>query len=242
MNHLALPQVHKIVEKELAPYLSHISAQQMPKMSWLDRNFWAALVLIPAGNSPAGISCGGVVQLVYYAQQIHNMVPEKGEAAVYRYPILLGDYLFAKAFRLLLASGFSQWLSILATVTENANEARVAKLQKAGLSPGEIMALVEQEYGNLAALAAKMGASVGDCSPGEVEALAEAAYAVGVLHGMIKEEVLDALEETKSKAESAVQKLPDRLRDVMNELYQKVLEVCPVSETFDIKELVSNDG
>jgi len=228
LDHFALPQVHKIVEKELAPYLSHIPNQQLPEMSWLDQNFWASLVLIPAGDAPAGISCGGVVQLVYFAQQIHNMVPEVGEASAYRYPILIGDYLFAKAFRLLLAAGFSQWLPMLTAATEKANEARVTKLQNEELAPSKLTALVEREYGELATLAARMGASVGDYEPGEVEALASAAYAVGVLRGMIKEDARYGLESAKSTADNAIQKLPDGLKNAMQELYYRVLEEYPL--------------
>lgn len=227
LNCEALQQVNQIVAQELTPYLSHIPQKQWPEMTWLEENFWALLVLIPAGNAPESISCGGVVQLVYFAQQIHNLIPEEGGTECYRYPILVGDYLFAKAFQLLLRSHLEHWLPVIAQVAENANEARAAILQeeKSGTLTLEKKALlVEREYGELAALAVKMGAEAAKLSLPQHDAIAEAAYGLGVLHGMIKEKAIFQWAKRREVTLSLIAALPEPCRGGMEELCQKVLQ------------------
>lgn len=227
LNCEALQQVNQIVAQELTPYLPYIPQKQWPEMTWLEENFWALLVLIPAGNAPDGIPCGSVVQLVYFAQQIHNLIPEKGGTECYRYPILVGDYLFAKAFQLLLRSNLEHWLPIVAQVAEDVNEARAAILQgeKSGtLTLERKAALVEQEYGELAALAVKMGAEAAELSLPQRDALALAARGVGILHGMIKEKSVFQWTKQRDTALSFIQVLPEPCRSGMEELCQKVLQ------------------
>lgn len=188
------------IAEDYERYVRNIPLRQQLYLSWLDKDYLISLVLIP--NLPMD-SCtdnalkriygaSQVVQFTYLAQQVHNQVPPVGEKEDYQYPILIGDYLFAKAYEAMVKNDLSTWLDALGDVICRMNEARNGKLKwsERGFVPlEERLEEINGEYAHLPALAGLIGATLAGLEGEAKEAMAGFGYYSGIMQGLIKEKL-----------------------------------------------------
>lgn len=88
--------------------------------------------------------------------------------------VLVGDFLYSKAFRLMTADGSLPVMALLSATTNVMSEGEVFQLDKCGdvsLTEADYLTIIERKTSVLIAAACALGALLGDAPAGHVEAL-----------------------------------------------------------------------
>jgi octaprenyl-diphosphate synthase len=165
----------------------------------------SALAAAPdrAGRPPARLEIAGAVELIHIASLVHDDVIDvadlrRGRATVNavwgnQVAVLLGDYLFSKAFHLLARLHAADLAAAMAWATVRMSQAEIKQI-KYGNTPHTNEAIyfdiIDGKTAQLMSAACRCGAMTAGAAAGEIEALA----AFGLEWGMafqIKDDALD---------------------------------------------------
>jgi octaprenyl-diphosphate synthase len=118
--------------------------------------------------------------------------------------VLVGDFLYSKAFKLLSGIGDIRIVQLMSKMTNIMSEGEVFQLMKCGdasLTEAEYLSIVEKKTAVLISAACESGAVLGGASPGQREALEQYGYKIGMAF-QITDDTLDymAKEEDFGKA------------------------------------------
>lgn len=118
--------------------------------------------------------------------------------------VLVGDFLYSKAFNLLAEIGDIRIVQLMSKMTNIMSEGEVFQLMKCGdtsLTEAEYLSIVEKKTAVLISAACGSGAVLGGASPGQIEALEQYGYKIGMAF-QITDDTLDymAKEEDFGKA------------------------------------------
>ncbi|MEP7063673.1 MAG: polyprenyl synthetase family protein [Betaproteobacteria bacterium] len=144
-----------------------------------------------------------VIEMIHTATLLHDDVVDEssqrrgratanaafGNAA----SVLVGDFLYSRAFQLMVATGRMRVLSILADATNEIAEGEVLQLMHVGdadLDEEAYVAVIRRKTAKLFEAAARLGAVLGDASPEQEELLARYGMHLGVAF-QIQDDVLD---------------------------------------------------
>jgi len=109
--------------------------------------------------------------------------------------VLVGDYLFSRAFQMMVADGDMAMLKLMSDVTNALAEGEVLQLSRTfhlAMSEAECLEVIERKTAILFKAAAEVGAHVAGCSEAVVAALAEYGMCLGVSFQLM-DDVLDYL-------------------------------------------------
>ena len=107
--------------------------------------------------------------------------------------VLVGDFLFSRAFQLMVEDGSLEVLAILANASAVIAEGEVAQLMTANdaeTTEARYLEVITAKTATLFAAAAQIGGVVSECSPAEVEALRRYGENLGIAFQLI-DDVLD---------------------------------------------------
>ena len=107
--------------------------------------------------------------------------------------VLVGDFLYSKAFKLLSEIGDIKIVQLMSKMTNIMSEGEVFQLMKCGdtsLSEAEYLSIVEKKTAVLISAACESGAVLGGASPAQTEALEQYGYKIGMAF-QITDDTLD---------------------------------------------------
>ncbi len=160
------------------------------------------LTLAAAGlcgyNGPDHIRLATAVEFIHTATLLHDDVVDtsdmrRGRPAarmIWGNPasVLVGDFLYSRAFQLMVETGSVDILGVLANASAVIAEGEVMQLQAAknlDTSEGTYLRVIEAKTAALFAAAAEVGAMAAKASPEKVKALADYGRAVGVAFQLV---------------------------------------------------------
>ncbi|MDA8441507.1 MAG: polyprenyl synthetase family protein [Peptococcaceae bacterium] len=118
------------------------------------------------------ISVASVIQFIYLASRVHDIVHDNDQTEEFQFPVLVGDYLYGQFFLHLCQAEALSYLAPLATTICQMHEGGILRQQfLAGKLDADIseIDIVEKEEAMLFAVACKIGASLGGASVQEQE-------------------------------------------------------------------------
>ncbi|MGI6678560.1 MAG: polyprenyl synthetase family protein [Dehalobacterium sp.] len=192
-----LNKVTVFLEKNFRFKSGHL-AQLIPefKLSEIEKNFFPALELLSGklfpghDQDPRRIPMGGVIQMSFIAQEIHNKIPDDCPKAIPQFPVLVGDYLFALSFGKLHEYGLLDWLNRMADIICRMNEGGMLRrylIEEGSPHEQDYLQVLEMEYGLLAGLACQVGGSLAGCTKEQEEDLSQFGRNIGMVWGLIRE-------------------------------------------------------
>lgn len=107
--------------------------------------------------------------------------------------VLVGDFLYSKAFKLLSEIGDIKIVQLMSKMTNIMSEGEVFQLMKCGdtsLTEAEYLSIVEKKTAVLISAACESGAVLGGASPTRIEALEQYGYKIGMAF-QITDDTLD---------------------------------------------------
>ncbi|MDP2852708.1 MAG: polyprenyl synthetase family protein [Smithellaceae bacterium] len=107
--------------------------------------------------------------------------------------VLVGDFLYSKAFKLLSEIGDIKIVQLMSKMTNIMSEGEVFQLMKCGdtnLTEAEYLSIVEKKTAVLISAACESGAVLGGASPTQIEALEQYGYKIGMAF-QITDDTLD---------------------------------------------------
>ncbi len=107
--------------------------------------------------------------------------------------VLVGDFLYSKAFKLLSEIGDMKIVQLMSKMTNIMSEGEVFQLMKCGdtsLTEAEYLSIVEKKTAVLISAACESGAVLGGASPTQIEALEQYGYKIGMAF-QITDDTLD---------------------------------------------------
>ena len=113
--------------------------------------------------------------------------------------VLVGDFLYSKAFKLLAEIGDIRIVQLMSKMTNIMSEGEVFQLMKCGdtsLTEAEYLSIVEKKTAVLISAACGSGAVLGGASPKQVEALEQYGYKIGMAF-QITDDTLDYMAKEK---------------------------------------------
>ncbi|MRR15049.1 MAG: polyprenyl synthetase family protein [Deltaproteobacteria bacterium] len=145
----------------------------------------------------------GAIEFIHTASLLHDDVIDEavirrgktsannvwGNAA----SVLVGDFLYSKAFKLLSEIGDIRIVQLMSKMTNIMSEGEVFQLMKCGdtsLSEAEYLSIVEKKTAVLISAACESGAVLGDAEPPQTEALEQYGYKIGMAF-QITDDTLD---------------------------------------------------
>ncbi|GEM_PF-4871862 len=216
-----LLKISNFVDEIYFPKALILPEAQRPKLSWFDRNFLALLILLPTWQKKempqAAMDLAISLQFTYLAQQVHNLVPNRGSKEHFQQPILVGDFFFARSFSFLCQSGQINWLTPLSVAICKVNETRVARSRWHDcnfVTQEERLQIIKNEYGELPALAGYIGGTLAELPEEHLEALVGFSHYIGTIYGMLKEKATMLLESQMDLAKQYLLKLPLEMRKI----------------------------
>ncbi len=144
-----------------------------------------------------------VIEMIHTATLLHDDVVDEssqrrgratanaafGNAA----SVLVGDFLYSRAFQLMVATGRMRVLSILADATNEIAEGEVLQLMNVGnadIDEDAYVGVIRRKTAKLFEAAARLGAVLGDARPEQEDALARYGMHLGIAF-QIQDDVLD---------------------------------------------------
>jgi octaprenyl-diphosphate synthase len=144
-----------------------------------------------------------VIEMIHTATLLHDDVVDEstqrrgratanaafGNAAA----VLVGDFLYSRAFQLMVTAGRMRVLSILADATNEIAQGEVLQLMNVGntdVDEAAYLAVVQRKTAKLFEAAARIGAVLGDAAPAQEDALARYGMHLGIAF-QIQDDVLD---------------------------------------------------
>ncbi len=149
------------------------------------------------------VSFAEMFQLVYLASTIHRNINEDGQLQGCRcadprdgcqYPILVGDYLYSRAFSILVNTGHTKYMSGLSEIVTKINEGGILrnKTLQGGTARLEIWReIIRLEKAELLAGCCQMGAKVAGASEESQFHLSRFGHSLGLAVGMKEIKRLD---------------------------------------------------
>jgi len=145
----------------------------------------------------------GAIEFIHTASLLHDDVIDEavirrgktsannvwGNAA----SVLVGDFLYSKAFKLLSEIGDIKIVQLMSKMTNIMSEGEVFQLMKCGdtsLSEAEYLSIVEKKTAVLISAACGSGAVLGGAAPAQTEALEQYGYKIGMAF-QITDDTLD---------------------------------------------------
>jgi len=145
----------------------------------------------------------GAIEFIHTASLLHDDVIDEalirrgktsannvwGNAA----SVLVGDFLYSKAFKLLSEIGDIKIVQVMSKMTNIMSEGEVFQLMKCGdtsLSEAEYLSIVEKKTAVLISAACGSGAVLGGAEPAQTEALEQYGYKIGMAF-QITDDTLD---------------------------------------------------
>ncbi len=113
--------------------------------------------------------------------------------------VLVGDYLFSRAFQMMVADGDIKMLSLMSNVTNALAEGEVLQLSRTfhlGMTEEECLEVIERKTAVLFSAAAEVGAHVSEQNESMVERMAEYGMCLGVAFQLM-DDALDYLAEAE---------------------------------------------
>lgn len=159
------------------------------------------------------VMIGTVIQFIYLATKVHEIVRDYDQDVDYKFPVLVGDYLYGQFFLYLCKAKALKYLNPLSKIICEIHEGGILRYQaeKNGTDYDKL-AVLEKENAGLFAVACKIGAELGGASLDEQEIFWQLGKKLGVgiaalARGMSKHVARCALQEA---------------RDILNSLPVKV--------------------
>jgi octaprenyl-diphosphate synthase len=155
-----------------------------------------------------------VIEFIHTASLLHDDVIDhadtrRGQASANRVwgnaaSVLVGDYLYSKAFKIMTDDGNPAIFKLLSTSTNTMSEGEVFQLVKAGdisITEKEYLSIVEKKTSILISAACAIGGILGNAADGKIEALTRFGMRLGTAF-QITDDTLDyvAKEEEFGKA------------------------------------------
>lgn len=154
-------------------------------------------------RGPRGVRLACVVELLHTATLIHDDVVDQAPLRRGRpsanaqwgddASVLVGDHLYSKSFAMLVRDNDRAVMETLARSTVSMTEAEVFQLQlkRSGTtSEGDYLRIITQKTASFISACCRIGALLGGCPPGQVEALTRYGLDVGVAF-QISDDALD---------------------------------------------------
>jgi len=157
------------------------------------------------GNAaePLTVNLATVIELIHTATLLHDDVVDESDLRRGRATanaafgnaasVLVGDFLYSRSFQLMVATGRSRVLDILAEATNRIAEGEVMQLMALGrldLTVDEYMRVIEAKTAKLFEAAGALGAIAADASTDDVDLAADFARHLGTAF-QIADDVLD---------------------------------------------------
>ncbi|MCS6996945.1 MAG: polyprenyl synthetase family protein [Casimicrobiaceae bacterium] len=156
-----------------------------------------------SASSPAAVQLAAIVELIHTATLLHDDVVDQSDLrrgrptanAEFGNPasVLVGDFLYSRAFQLMVALGKPEVLEVLANATNRIAEGEVMQLMALGrldLSVAEYLRVIEAKTAKLFEAAGALGAIAAGAEPALVQKMADYARHLGVAF-QIADDVLD---------------------------------------------------
>lgn len=192
-----------------------------------------ALVFFSAGTG--GEVNGGVVsfaemfQLIHLASRIHHDISEDGPFQGCsapdprdgcQYPILVGDYLYSKAFAILVETGNTRYMCNLSEIVVNINQGSILRNKTpGGTARIEVWReIIRLEKADLLSGCCRMGAKVAGADEEAQFLLSRFGQALGMAVGMKEIKRIDQAEVYFNEALSYLDRLSGKGRDSLGNL------------------------
>lgn len=148
-------------------------------------------------------SLSAIIEFIHTASLLHDDVIDgaetrRGKASANRVwgnaaSVLVGDFLYSKAFKLIAEDGSPAILKLLSTTTNTMSEGEVFQLMKAGdigITEKDYLAIVEKKTSILISAACAIGGILGDAGESRIEALTRFGMRLGTAF-QITDDTLD---------------------------------------------------
>lgn len=166
------------------------------------------------GSVERAIRIGGVVEYIHTATLLHDDVIDEASLRRGRHSanfafgnpavILVGDYLYSKAFEVLVADGDQRIQQTLSKVTTLMSEGEVFQLVKSfdfGISLEDYFNIIEHKTAILIAACAQCGGYTGNADEATAQALWDYGYNLGMAFQII-DDILDYMGDTGTLGKS----------------------------------------
>jgi len=153
--------------------------------------------------------------------------------------VLVGDFLYSKAFKLLSEIGDIKIVQLMSRMTNIMSEGEVFQLMKCGdtsLTEAEYLSIVEKKTAVLISAACGSGAVLGGASPEQIEALEQYGYKIGMAF-QITDDTLDYMAQEEDFGKSIGKDLEEG-KMTLPLIY--TLAKCPESEQQNIKKIIEH--
>ena len=148
-------------------------------------------------------SLSAIIEFIHTASLLHDDVIDgaetrRGKASANRVwgnaaSVLVGDFLYSKAFKLIAEDGSPAILKLLSTTTNTMSEGEVFQLMKAGdisITEKDYLTIVEKKTSILISAACAIGGILGDAGESRIEALTRFGMRLGTAF-QITDDTLD---------------------------------------------------
>ncbi len=165
--------------------------------------FLAAKAIKPEASTKKAIDLAATIELIHTATLLHDDVVDDSDLrrgrptanAEFGNPasVLVGDFLYSRAFQVMVGTGNMRVLQIVAEATNRIAEGEVMQLMALGnldLTEGDYMAVIEAKTAKLFEAAGALGAIAVDADASGERMMAEYARRLGVAF-QIADDVLD---------------------------------------------------
>jgi len=221
-----LENVYSLIEKELSGKVSQGGNFASLECSSADMIIRPALVILSSriydGDPGKTAVLAGAFQLAYMASRMHGSISEDGSDLTrhgpamrdeVQLPILMGDYLYSKAYMILFEAGITGMLGVLAEIICQVNEGGILRKKLGGHKPVPQMfrEIIRKETGEFFGGCCRLGACLAGAPEEDQESMRLFGQNLGMAYGLQEQGV--SFEQTAVYTEKALKYLtpvPDR--------------------------------
>ncbi len=156
------------------------------------------------------ISLAAIIEFIHTATLLHDDVVDTSELRRGRVTanarwgnapsVLVGDFLYSRAFQMMVAIGNMDIMAIMADTTNAISEGEVQQLVNAGnpaTSEQDYLAVIDKKTARLFEAAARCGAVIADADPRQVESLGRYGHHLGMAFQLV-DDALDYSSDSES--------------------------------------------
>ncbi|MDD3654588.1 MAG: polyprenyl synthetase family protein [Desulfotomaculaceae bacterium] len=190
-----LGQVKDFIDRELPADMGLVTRMAGFEFSQADMIIRPALVILSSraygGDSGKTIALASVFQLAYMAFRAHDSIAERnsgqrrgpGLLDEVCFPVLIGDYLYSKAYSVLIKAGITGMLLNLAEIIGMINEGGIIK-RRMGPAPRVFYEIVRKDSAEIFAGCCFLGARLAGAPEDEQQILRNFGRNLGMAYGL----------------------------------------------------------